>query len=184
MILSILICTLEDRRLKLERLLSELLPQCEKKEVEVRIECDAGGMTVGEKRNKLLREASGEYITFVDDDDEVVEDYVDKILAELVYKPDCVGIVGVILQPNKKKALFSHSIEYAGWYDDGRMYYRTPNHLNPVKREIALRVGFENKDFGEDMLYSNGIRPQLQTERYIEDPIYIYHNEGKEEEQE
>ena len=35
-------------------------------------------MSVGEKRNKLIHMAKGEYFSFIDDDDLVSEEYVDQ----------------------------------------------------------------------------------------------------------
>ena len=40
--------------------------------------------SVGSKRNCLLDSAHGEYVSFIDDDDEVATDYVDKILRNIV----------------------------------------------------------------------------------------------------
>lgn len=177
---SILICHLDnpERRASLQRLLASLYPQCLNKAVEVCIEADDGTMTVGEKRNKLLKQAAGEYIAFIDDDDEVTDDYVDRILLALEKKPDCVGIEGRLLD-GKAEFIFSHSIEYSGWYNVGTVFYRTPNHLNPVRRDLALRIGFEPRSFGEDRLYSDALRRWLKTEKYISKPIYIYHCEEK-----
>jgi len=38
-------------------------------------------MTIGAKRNQLLHRAKGDYVAFVDDDDLVSSDYVNKVLS-------------------------------------------------------------------------------------------------------
>jgi glycosyltransferase involved in cell wall biosynthesis len=163
------------RKEKLDLLVDKLKEQGGAMQVEVLTECDSGEMCVGAKRNRLLERAQGEYVCFVDDDDDVTDDYVDKILEAIKSKPSCVGISGRIFYQGEWR-LFHHSIEYGGWYTgtDGD-FYRTPNHLNPVRREIALDAMFdESKGFGEDHDYSLRLRPLLETEIIIEEPIYIY----------
>lgn len=173
--LSILICTMPKRKEVLDVLKNKLIEQDGAMRIEVLTECDNGEMSIGAKRNKLLERANGGYICFVDDDDDVSENYVEGILKAIESRPDCVGISGRIFYEGQWR-LFHHSMEYGGWYTgtDGE-YYRTPNHLNPVKRGIALEVMFdESKNFGEDKDYSDRLRPLLDTEVRIEEPIYIY----------
>jgi glycosyltransferase involved in cell wall biosynthesis len=141
--------------------------------IEFIYEIDNGEMTIGEKRNKLLLRAQGEYVCFVDDDDNVADDYIESIMNALETKPDCVGIEG-ILKCQAGDLIFRHSIQFQCWYTGSDAFYRTPNHLNPVKRKIALNVCFPSKNFGEDQHYSDGIKRQLKTEKYIDHPIYFY----------
>lgn len=184
-LLSILICGLEERKDKLDKLIETLRQMIGNLPVEVLSLVDNRQMPTGEKRNKLIEMASGEYITFVDDDDNVSPDYVSLICAALSNKPDCVGIRGILyfnpptvdqLGRELKENQFVHSIDCPGWYTglDG-VYYRSPNHLNPVKRSIALETKFNPFLYiGEDIDYSNRISPLLKTEERIDEPIYFY----------
>ncbi len=191
-ILSILICHLYSRRDLLERLLAVLKPQIgySAKEyigahyfespdckVEVIVEGDNGRITIGEKRNRLLDRAMGLYIAYIDDDDLVSEKYCELILKALEKKPDAVGIEGIIYQKKFPPRIFKHSIWNYGWYEHAGIYYRCANHLNPVKRELALQVKFHSHlSHGEDRRYSETISPLIETEEYISDfPIYFYH---------
>lgn len=171
--LSILICSLQERQEKLNRLMEVLKPQIND-EVEVIIKSDSRQMSIGTKRNSLLNEAKGEYIAFIDDDDVVSADYVNKILSAIESKPDCCGIQGTITFQGRCPRTFIHSLEYANWFEKDNIYYRCPNHLNPVKRELALKVGFKEVNFGEDRDYSTRLFPLLKTEIMISDSIYYY----------
>ena len=71
--LSILIPTLFSRKEKFCNLMTILSSQAND-EVEVVINRDNGEKSIGEKRNELLKEATGEYVCFVDDDDMVDDD--------------------------------------------------------------------------------------------------------------
>lgn len=191
--LSILICSLFNRASSLKRLL-DILEKQTTSQVEVLVIKDNGKMSVGSKRNSLLEKAQGQYICFVDDDDLVSEDYISKILAAIKTEPDCCGIEGLISLclrvRNKRRSTltgrkqwmkgpriqrkFIHSIKYKTWFEKDHVYYRCPNHLNPIKKELALQIGFPNIYTGEDKDYSQRLLPLLKTEVYIEKPIYFY----------
>jgi len=183
--LSILICRLMGDPVR-DRAYTDLVTALDKQtrgrgdNVAIQTVCDFGEMSVGAKRNKLLDIATGDYIAFVDDDDMVSDTYVADILAATADNPDCTTLVGQLAKraPDWSivpGAVFKHSTAYQGWYTgaDG-VYYRTPNHLNPVRREIAQAVRFRDIRFGEDADYSRRIRPLLKTEGKIDRLMYTY----------
>lgn len=200
--LSILICHLKVRTESLRALLSVLQPQVDAHDgVELLIREDEGQETVGAKRNKLMYKATGDYICYVDDDDMVPADYVQSILSAIgggrfVYdpvadkvilcktsQPDVVGMKGdmIVNAGDKKPEVFIHSIQYGNrtdpdksWYSKDGIYYRCPNHISPVRRELALEVRFPEMDHGEDRDYSLRLLPLLMTEVFIDKCMYIY----------
>jgi len=173
--LSILVCSLESRADKLDRLMGALTPQLTT-EVEVLTHVDSGEASIGKKRNELMEAALGDYVAYVDDDDMVSEDYVEKILTALDSDPDCASLTGIIYFANGRSAIFDHSIEHEEWKTgpDG-IYYRTPNHLNAIRRSIASKVVFEDLNFGEDKRFSDKVKPFLRTEVRISGEIYYYY---------
>lgn len=173
---SILICTVDTRHELFNKLAEFIQNQItDRSQVELRYLCDSGGISIGTKRQILLEQATGEYINYVDDDDLVSEHYVRWILEALKPSPDCVGMQGLLKRENRPDAQFFHSLQYKRWYQNGGIYYRTPNHLNPIKRKLALKVGFVDKNHGEDRDYSDRIYPLLRTEVMIKHPIYFYY---------
>ncbi len=178
MLLSILICHLKSRRKLLERLGVCLGPQIiGNADVEVLVESDQGEITTGEKRNRLLRRAIGSWVCMVDDDDLVSDDFVSRILEALKSTPDVVGMEGTLFRSGQLPRKFVHSIRYDKWEEDARkVFVRSPNHLNPVRREFALQTLYPNKTVGEDFDYSMRLKPLLKTEVMIDTgPIYFYH---------
>ena len=177
--LSILICSLNRRKHFLDKLLSKLEAQ-QNDQVELITSIDDGELSIGAKRQKLLEDSNGEYIVFIDDDDDVSEDYVQKILSAIKSEPDVVGIHLIMNHDGHLSGKTYHSIKYKNWYDapsenpQWRYYYRNPNHLNPVKRNLALQVGFKDISNGEDRDYSMRLLPLLATEEYIKSAIYFY----------
>lgn len=143
--------------------------------VEMLANCDNGEKSIGQKRNELLESAKGDYVVFVDDDDMVSPFYVFSILKGIESNPDCCGIEGVITQKRIGPKKFIHSLKYQDWFEEDDIYYRCPNHLNPIKREIALDARFPDKSWQEDKDFSERLKGKLKTEVYIKGPIYYYY---------
>ena len=179
--LSILICTLEERKTKLSNLLSILKPQLSD-DVEVLTESDNREITTGEKRNKLLDRSQGEYVAFIDDDDLVSNNYIELIIDAInKSNPDVIGIHLLMTTDGEKECRTYHSLKYDHWWEEAdpdrvgrKRYFRNPNHLNPIKREIAMKVKFPLKNRHEDRAFSMEILPYLKTEENIEQAIYYY----------
>lgn len=159
--LSILIATMFSREAFLRRLLTQLNDEINGhdiiQEVEIVIDRDNGEASIGVKRQRLLERAVGDYVAFIDDDDLVCPDYCRQIVGILrKSSPDCLGLVGEITEDGNNPRKFIHSINNPkpGWYEEGSVYYRGPNHLNPVKRELALAAGFADMTGGEDHDFS------------------------------
>jgi hypothetical protein len=176
--LSILICTMPQRVEMFNAIHSKLLHQIEtsaKGEVEVL----ANGMvdiTTGHKRNLLMQEAKGEFVVFVDDDDDVYDWYVSEIVKTINENPeiDCIGTNGIISFNGENPRKWFISIAYQNWYESAEVYYRTPNHISPIRRTIASSIPFPNIYRGEDSAFSLAIHPLLKKEAIIEKPIYHY----------
>jgi hypothetical protein len=172
--LSILICHLASRKKDYDALIAKLTTQTiVNGNTEILTETDNGEISIGAKRNKLLYAAKGKYIAYIDDDDDVSNDYIESVLDAVQSMPDCIGIEGQLVTP-QGTMLFRHSIQFQGWYTGVDAFYRTPNHLNPIKRTIAQRIGFKDCMNGEDQIYSDALKRMLKTEVYINHPIYFY----------
>lgn len=176
--LSILIATIPSREKAFNELLSNLQKQIVQNgfinDVQI-IWDDRMSLNRGQKRNWLLSSANGEYVVFIDDDDLVTSNYVLLILNAIKSGSDCIGINGVITTNGSDKRKWYISKEYGSWFtgSDGT-YFRTPNHISPVKRALALKAMFPEIHFGEDSEYSKRLLPYLTTETIIEQPIYHY----------
>ena len=97
-----------------------------------------------------------------------------KILEGIKEEPDCCSLTGIVTTNGKNPKKFIHSLKYDKWFESKGIYYRNPNHLNAIKRDLALKVGFTRKSHGEDRDFSMAILPHLKTEHYIDGPIYYY----------
>ncbi len=182
-LLSILVCTIKSRQVLCGRLRGNLRHQL-RPEVEVIYDEDDGELTIGQKRNRLLQNASGEYACFIDDDDTVAEDYVDRLVSQLAAGqagrggPDCVGFRAKWYEDGRHVGDCSYTINNARRrevpHGDKFIIERQPGHLTPIRTEIARAVGFEPWNYGEDADFSIRVRPYLSTESFIDDYLYFY----------
>lgn len=140
-------------------------------------------VSIGEKRNALLARSHGKMVQFLDDDDLVSTWMVQRVLKAMETDPDVIGFWGVMRPRSsfssfKEGTKFVHSLEYKEWRQNDGIYERHSNHLNPVRRELALQAGYPLICHGEDFEYSKRLLPLLKTEVMVgsrEEPMYEYY---------
>lgn len=174
--LTIAICTIPSRKSLFDRLVSHLKSQSASKEFEVISDCDNKTISVGVKRQKLLEAASGDYVAFIDDDDTVPDDYVNSILEAIKLQPDAIGFK--IHCSGCEGVTASASNRWKDWGENegGYDYVRTPYHKTPIRREIALKIGFKDMRFSEDYDFSKRLKQSglIKTEEFINKVMYYY----------
>lgn len=178
--LSILIPSLRERASLLEDLEMDLMAQIGplgvSEEVEVLKLVDGGEVSVGEKRNRLLADAKGDYVVFVDDDDAVSREYVYEILERIKASPDCIGMRGIMTVGEGETFQVIYSVSNQHGFASGRTYYRPPGHLTPMRRQIAVKYRFPEKNLGEDFEWADRILKAgaLRNEMFIDKVLYHY----------
>lgn len=181
---SILICTLEERKAWFEPLYNKILQQIKEvglnDHIEVLYFLDNREASIGHKRNALFDAARGEYVNFLDDDDDIHANYIAMLYECMRKKPDVVKLMGIITFHGKSPRLFVHSIQYKTYFEHNGIYFRPPNHLNPMKRSLAMKFRFPEQgprgNFGEDFDWSMEIAKAglLKTEEAVDEPYYFY----------
>lgn len=195
--LSILICSLTTRehlRADLLKLLKNCIGQhtheaiddkeylLEKyvgKDVEIIICTDNRQMSVGKKRNLLIRHASGEYTVFIDDDDMVSVSYVHCILDAAKSGNDVIVFDAVRYHNGALDRQVIYGTEFRKDYSNRTAHFRIPNHLMPVKRSISSRVMFPDVSFGEDSEWARKLLPNLKTQYRVKECLYEYWYDDK-----
>lgn len=180
--LSILIPTLHNRKFHFNNISKMLKDQIKKledpREVEILTFTDnRGDNTTGHKRNVLLNKSNGKFVVFVDDDDKLADTYVALILQAIKNNPDidAIGIRGMYSENGKQPQPFETSLKH-NWEFRNGWYYRTINHISPIKRKHAITVKFPDITIGEDYAYTMELMASglLKKEVVIEYPIYFY----------
>ena len=174
-------CALESRALRSYPLRQEILRQIEECSgmVEFRSLFDNGTIPSGRKRNQLVRESTGQYFCFLDDDDFISPDYV-QLLCD-----GCDGYVQVVSlemlrididHGNARSHTFSIYHEDKKALSRGR-WEMTANHLCAWRRDIGTKVAFpDHLGYADDVFW---YRPLMESglvtsEHHIDRTIYFY----------
>jgi hypothetical protein len=182
--LSILISTLIERRSQCEQLKASIREKfariCPGLRLDIAEALDNRERSVGLKRRSLLENATGKYMAFVDDDDDVTDAYFEDFLACFTAGHDVMRIRGQMGEHT-----FTHSTEFklnSMMYVNG-VFVRPPNHLNPMLTDIAKLCTFEDAKEGEDLKWTITLaRTGLLHSETQSDPSrihYIYNLRGR-----
>ena len=195
MILSILICSLKERQKTSTSLLLSLMRQLEDikgcdtiivdsttitryffESVEIVIAVDDRNITTGAKRNLLVKNSNGQYVCFIDDDDEIPSYYLEEILKSLKSLPDCLSLIGEITFDGANPRTFIHSAKYNSYFEKDNVYYRCPNHLNVIRKSISSQIKFPEKNYSEDTDFAMALCKSglIKTEVEVSRVIYYY----------
>ena len=195
--LSILTISITERFSKLQSLVSNLQGQIDnlriedQEEIEILIDLDNRKRTISEKRNNLLSLAQGDFLCFIDDDDEVSSDFISALLAEISKKPevDCITYDQICFINKEKFEIrfglgqpITH-LSMAGLSKNGNLK-RPPYHMCCFRTSIAQKIKFKEvftseRQSVEDIDWLLRLFPYLNTESKIEKPLHIYKYDEK-----
>lgn len=181
-LLSVLIPTLESRRHSFETLRQKLQDQIQHHALDAEVEIlsfeDHGDLSIGSKRNALLDRASGSFVVFIDDDDDVSDEYLRLITGAIREHPeiDCIGIRGQITFRGRHPHMLVYSLRYDEYRTEKGIYVRPPQHITPIRRDIALRYRFADTSYSEDYDWALSMRRQgaLRNEYFLDEVLYYY----------
>jgi hypothetical protein len=179
--LSILIPVHERHISNLSELLQNIYAQIGPftNEIEILHFVNKGEKSIGEYRQMLLSKAVGEYVVFIDADDRISIEYISSIITAIASHPDCVGLKGTMTTNGRKQETWEISKDLP--YDQIRKsrglyhYRRYSNHLAPIKRDIALQIGYKSLKFGEDFDYATRLSKSGLCKTEVKIDRYIYH---------
>ena len=193
--LSILILSIPSRIKQLETLLEKLENQFDDDRVEILVMLDNKSFHIYEKRNELLDMARGEYLCFLDDDDNVADNYIPSILDVLDNETPDVICFKQHCNDNGAEFDVVFDIDH-NWDPMDQLQFngvgfndlkRPPFHMCPWKSEIAKAEKFtENYDAQgqscEDSDWLLRLYPQVKEQIFIDDCLHHYHysSEGTE----
>jgi glycosyltransferase involved in cell wall biosynthesis len=170
-------------------------------DVEILYLLDNRRRTVGAKRNALLDMAAGDYVSFIDDDDDVAADYVRRIYSTIVKTRKSPQQADVIcfrqlahLVPHNVIHDCSYSLEHyrnrkpeerrqlaPAVGEDGKplpnvlLWSGPPAHTMAWRREIVKDIRFPERQFGEDVSWVDLACERASSEIQLGgEPAYNY----------
>lgn len=175
MILSVLIPTISSRASTLSRSLWYLQHQTLDAEFEVIVhQGDTVGL--GDKINRMIADARGDYIVMVDDDDHLVPHYMAAVLPKLIQlvepddRPDFLGYKILALRDGQYWLSIAHDAKNP--FGNPTLNRGVCNKM-PIRREIAAKVPFGN-DYTDDWPWSGAVHALIRTSDFVDDHLYVY----------
>lgn len=175
--LSILICTVPEREIKFNNLYNRLQNLCKGYDIEIlynnKPRYDAeGGISVGEKRQSLIDQSIGNFFIFIDDDDDVTDDFIKIIYPHLLKKYDAITSKTIAYIDNEKFIIDTSIFYISEQLNEVKETKRYPSVSSIWNRKLTKKVKFEKINNGEDFEWSMRLKPK--TEKKLIDILYIY----------
>ena len=145
-------------------------------EVELLVFTDNKRRSIGAKRTDLVTLARGEYLAFVDDDDDVSDDYVDKILEATEGRPDVVVFDQEVRINDDPPRTVRFGLEFENQEigEPGTVATRKPFHCCAWRSSIAKRGQFSDKQWGEDWDWVQQVLPLAKAQQRVEAVLHTY----------
>lgn len=146
-------------------------------------------LTFGAKRNALVDIARGMMVMCIDDDDDVIDGFLETMLPHVQegvdvigYKVACYGYANGCQSPEVMEPA-AVSIKYNTWANNvgAFKYVRCPHHIVPTKREHVQAIRYKDMHHGEDHEYAMRMQASglLKNEVYLDEFMYIYQFDAK-----
>lgn len=173
----------------LQGLLAELVRQTEPYRPAVEVLCcvDNKLRSIGEKRALLVQMARGEYVSMVDDDDEVTAIYVEQIVNTLRENPRVQLVTFrqhvVVIGPYGGDCKVTFGLgnpdepmrrKYREWVD----IKRSPCHVCVWDRKIALSAPFPTSSYGEDYVWSKVAARSVERAIALPHVLHRYYHDA------
>jgi len=176
---SVLVPSLVERTAQRESLLASIREKvariCPTLRVEYVTSIDNRQKTIGRKRQELIQTGRGKYMSFVDDDDDITDAYIEDLVECIKGDYQVMRLYGQMSQYR-----FMHSVS-VGLNDkmvvgDPPLFQRPPNHLNPMLTDIAKYIKFKDLRQGEDMDWAVRLaKTRFLQKEYRSDPSRVHY---------
>jgi glycosyltransferase involved in cell wall biosynthesis len=181
-ILSILTPSIPSRIQRLgmdcQWLMSQLSEQIGGLPVEHLVLCDNRARSIGAKRQALVDIARGEYIAFVDDDDDVSDDYVARLLGATKTGADVITFRQQAIYNGLESEVHFGINNQDGPFNPGGITLRAPWHVCAWKRERVQGCLFSESNYGEDLAWCLQARRRARTAHHIDAVLHTYRHDA------
>jgi glycosyltransferase involved in cell wall biosynthesis len=174
--LSILTPTIPSRQNQVTALQAKIAAQGGN--IEHLILSDNRARTIGEKRQALLDIAQGDYFAFVDDDDDISDDYVASLLVAIGSGADVVTFQQRAIYNGKESTVvFRLGQGDHPFIPDGETL-RDAWHVCAWRRSLVGRCLFPATNYGEDRIWALQARQMAKTSCHIDAIVHTYRHDA------
>jgi hypothetical protein len=177
-LLSILTPTIRGREKQLAALQDKIAGQHEGPIVEHLALCDNRARSIGGKRQALVDIARGKYVAFVDDDDDISDDYVASLLEGIKSGADVITFWQRAFY-NDLGSMIHFGINHKDEpFNPGGITLRAPWHVCAWKREKIAGCLFAESNYGEDKIWCLQARQRIRTGHHIDKTLHTYRHDA------
>lgn len=180
--LSILTPTIPGRERQAARLQEEVIRQVHAGSFDFQVEhlilSDNRTRTIGAKRQALADIARCEYIAFVDDDDDVSDDYVSELLTAIKTGADVITFRQRAFYNGLESEVHFGINNQDGPFTPGGITLRAPWHVCAWRREVVAGCLFGESSFGEDLVWCKQARLRAKTGIHIDKILHTYRHDA------
>ena len=174
---TVLIPTIPGREQSLQQLVFSIHEKvrriCPDLRLEVILGFDNKEKSIGMKRQEMVQSAQGKYVSFIDDDDEITDAYVEDVWQTIQLNIPVMRLRGQI-----GDYTFTHSLEnkLSDPMAKNGIFVRPPNHLNPMMTDVAKLIPYRDSFRGEDLDWTIRMsRAGFLTHEYFSDNSRIHY---------
>jgi len=182
MILSILTPTIPGREKQVHALQTRIEEQISalksSGQIEHLILSDNRQRRIGAKRQALLDIARGQYIAFVDDDDDVADTYVDELLKAAASGADVITFLQGATYNGQQSVVDFQLGQGDHTYNPGGITNRDAWHVNAWRRSCVAHCQFGETNYGEDLTWCRQARRMVKTTVHIPKILHYYHHDA------
>jgi hypothetical protein len=177
-ILSLLTPTIPGRETQLKALGEKLAVQIGDKPVEWLAFCDNRQRSIGAKRQSLWDIARGTYAAMIDDDDDVSEDYVARLLEATKTGADVITFRQRAIYNGLESEVHFGINNQDGPFNPGGTTLRAPWHVCAWKRERVQGCLFLEANYSEDIAWCLQARKRARTAHHIDEVLHTYRHDA------
>jgi hypothetical protein len=134
--------------------------------------------SIGEKRQALVDIARGQYIAFVDDDDDIADDYVSSLLNAIETGADVITFRQRAIYNGLESEVVFGINNHDQPFTPGGITLRAPWHVCAWKRERVAECVFGFTNYGEDAIWAHQARQRIRTGHHIDRVLHTYRHDA------
>lgn len=138
----------------------------------------AGGPSIGIKRQKLLDSATGKYLLYLDDDENIAPNYVETLMRLCAQDKDICTFKSIAKLDNYWMVV-DMSLDNSNEQGNPEGIKRKPWHICPVRSYFAKLHSFEDISYGEDFSWMRQVLQHCQSEAKSSYILHQYNHSTK-----
>jgi glycosyltransferase involved in cell wall biosynthesis len=135
--------------------------------------------SIGAKRQALVDIARGEYIAFVDDDDDISDDYVGSLLEGIKSGADVITFRQWAIYNGLESEVHFGLNNQDMPFQPGGITLRAPWHVCAWRRAVVAGCLFGESNYGEDLVWCLQARQRIKTGYHIDRVLHTYRHDAK-----